>query len=106
MFIDSHCHLDFPELSERLPEILQKMQDNQVSHALCVSVTLPEFPNVLALAEAHPNLYASAGVHPDYEDTEEPTVERLLQLAAPAHYRDWRNWPRLLSLERGSGMAA
>ncbi|NCV85603.1 MAG: hypothetical protein EBW14_06970, partial [Oxalobacteraceae bacterium] len=62
MFIDSHCHLDFPELSERLPEILQKMQDNQVSHALCVSVTLPEFPNVLALAEAHPNLYASAPV--------------------------------------------
>ena len=48
MFIDSHCHLDFPELSERLPEILQKMQDNQVSHALCVSVTLPEFPNVFA----------------------------------------------------------
>jgi TatD DNase family protein len=82
MFIDSHCHLDFPELSERLPEILQKMQDNQVSHALCVSVTLPEFPKVLALAEAHPNLYASAGVHPDYEDTEEPSVEHLLQLAA------------------------
>ncbi len=81
MFIDSHCHIDFPELAERLPAILQKMQDNQVSHALCVSVTLPEFPQVLALAEAHDNIYASVGVHPDYEDTEEPTVDQLVSLA-------------------------
>jgi len=82
MFIDSHCHINFPELAERLPAILQKMQDNQVSHALCVSVTLPEFPQVLALAEAHDNLYASVGVHPDYEDTEEPSVDQLVRLAA------------------------
>ncbi len=81
MFIDSHCHIDFPELSGRLPAILQKMQDNAVSHALCVSVTLPEFPQVLALAESHDNLYASVGVHPDYEDTEEPSVEQLVALA-------------------------
>lgn len=81
MFIDSHCHIDFPELSDRLPDILQKMRDNQVSHALCVSVTMPEFPRVLALAEAHPNLYASVGVHPDYEETEEPSVDELVSLA-------------------------
>ncbi len=81
MFIDSHCHIDFPELSDRLPGILQKMQENQVSHALCVAVTMPEFPRVLALAEAHPNIYASVGVHPDYEDTEEPDVDTLVRLA-------------------------
>lgn len=82
MFIDSHCHIDFPELSDRLPGILQMMQENQVSHALCVAVTMPEFPRVLALAEAHPNIYASVGVHPDYEDTEEPDVDTLVRLAA------------------------
>ncbi|MCM0045638.1 MAG: TatD family hydrolase [Burkholderiaceae bacterium] len=82
MFIDSHCHIDFPELSDRLPDILQKMRDNQVSHALCVSVTMPEFPRVLALAESHPHLYASVGVHPDYEQTEEPSVDDLVRLAA------------------------
>lgn len=82
MFIDSHCHIDFPELSDRLPGILQKMQENQVSHALCVAVAMPEFPRVLALAEAHPNIYASVGVHPDYEDTEEPDVDTLVRLAA------------------------
>lgn len=81
MFIDSHCHIDFPELFDRLPDILRKMEANQVSHALCVSVTLPEFPQVLALADAHPNIYASVGVHPDYEDTEEPGVDTLVTLA-------------------------
>ena len=81
MFVDSHCHIDFPELAGRLPEILEKMRANEVSEALCVSVTLPEFPGVLALAEAHPNIYASVGVHPDYEDTQEPSVAELVRLA-------------------------
>ncbi len=82
MFVDSHCHIDFPELVARLPELLDNMRANQVSHALCISVTLEDFPRVLALAEQHPNLYASVGVHPDYEEGEEPTLERLLELSA------------------------
>lgn len=81
MFVDSHCHINFPELAGRLPEILDTMQANQVSEALCVSVTLPEFPQVLALAESHSNIYASVGVHPDYADTPEPTVDQLVALA-------------------------
>lgn len=80
-FIDSHCHLNFLELRTSLPELLQRMQDNAVSHALCVSVNLEDFPQVLQLAEEHPNLYASVGVHPDYEDVEEPDVNRLVALA-------------------------
>jgi TatD DNase family protein len=81
MYIDSHCHIDFPELSARLPEILAKMADNQVSHALCVSVDLPDFPRVLKLAAEHDNVYASVGVHPDYEETPEPTVDDLIRLS-------------------------
>lgn len=81
MFIDSHCHINFPELAERLPEIFSKMAENQVTHALCVSVDLPDFPQVLALAEQYPNVYASVGVHPDYENTPEPDVEQLVTLA-------------------------
>ncbi len=57
------------------------MADNQVTHALCVGVDLPDFPRVRALAEAHDNLFASVGVHPDYTDTPEPTVEELVALA-------------------------
>jgi TatD DNase family protein len=81
MLVDSHCHLNFPELAANLSNIRQTMQDNAVGHALCVSVTLPDFPAVLALAENYPNFYASVGVHPDYEDIEEPTVEGLVELA-------------------------
>lgn len=81
MFVDSHCHLDFPDLAARLPELLDNMRANQVTHALCISVTLEDFPRVLALAEQHPHLYASVGVHPDHEEGEEPTLERLLALS-------------------------
>ncbi len=81
MYIDSHCHINFPELAVRLPEIFGKMAENRVSHALCVSVDLPDFPQVLDLAEKYPNVYASVGVHPDYEDTPEPSVEELVRLS-------------------------
>lgn len=82
MFVDSHCHLDFPELSGNLPAVLDAMAANRVTHALCISVNLPDLPRVMRIAGDHPNLFASAGVHPDYEDTPEPTVEELVALAA------------------------
>lgn len=80
-FVDSHCHLNFPELAENIADVLAQMRHNDVAAALCVSVNLAGFPQVLALAEQHPNLYASVGVHPDYEDVEEPGVARLVELA-------------------------
>jgi len=82
MFVDSHCHLDFPELVADLPALLDAMRDARVTHALCISVDLAAWTGVHALALAHDNLYATAGVHPDYADTEEPTVERLVELAS------------------------
>lgn len=81
MYVDSHCHINFPELAARMPEVLSKMQANGVTHALCVSVDLPDFPQVLALAEQYPHIYASVGVHPDYTDTEDPSAEQLVALA-------------------------
>jgi TatD DNase family protein len=81
MFIDSHCHINFPELAENLDEVLATMRANQVSDALCVSVDLEKFPQILALAEQHANIYASVGVHPDYELETEPTQEELVRLA-------------------------
>lgn len=82
MFADSHCHLNFPELVAQLPEILQKMETNQVSHALVVSVNLPDWPGLIELVQAQPKLWASVGVHPDYEDTPDPSVEELVRLSA------------------------
>lgn len=81
MYVDSHCHLDFPGLLEREQEVLATMADNRVGHALCVSVRLEDFPRVLALAERHPQLWASVGVHPDNADCEEPDLARLVVLS-------------------------
>lgn len=80
MFIDSHCHLDFEDFQGRHAELLERMATNAVTHALVISVNLRDFPAVRALAEQHPNLYATVGVHPDYEDVEEPDVARLVEL--------------------------
>jgi len=81
MLVDSHCHLNFPELVENIHAVRQSMHDENISHALCVSVTLDKFPEVLALAEDYDNFFASVGVHPDYEDIEEPSVDTLVALA-------------------------
>lgn len=82
MFTDSHCHLNFPELAAELPAILAAMKTASVTRALCISTTLEEFQSVHQLALTHPNLWATAGVHPDNEGVLEPTVEDLLQLGS------------------------
>jgi TatD DNase family protein len=81
MLVDSHCHLDFDEFSDRIPEVLAEMAGAGVSHALCISVTLTDFPRVRALAEAHENLFATVGVHPDYPDAGIVAVDELVRLA-------------------------
>ncbi|MBC5764385.1 TatD family hydrolase [Ramlibacter albus] len=82
MYVDSHCHLSFPELSSRLADIRAAMAAAQVDRALCITTTLEEFPAVHELATSYDNFWASVGVHPDNEDIEEPTVERLKALSA------------------------
>jgi TatD DNase family protein len=82
MFVDSHCHLSFPELQSQLPQIRQAMAEAGVDRALCICTTLEEFESVHALAMAYDNFWASAGVHPDNEGIAEPTVDKLLELAA------------------------
>ena len=82
MLVDSHCHLDFPDLAGRVDDALALMRENEVTHALCVSVTLQEFPQVRALAERYPQLYASVGVHPDYDNVPQVTEKELVDLAS------------------------
>ncbi len=81
MLVDSHCHLDFPGLADHLPDVLASMDEKGVACAVCIGVNLEDFPKVLALAETHPRLFATVGVHPEYDDVEEPDEARLLTLA-------------------------
>ncbi len=81
MLVDSHCHLNFPELASNIDAVRAAMLENQVGHALLISVTLEKFPEVLILAEQYPNFFATVGVHPDYEDEPPFNVETLVELA-------------------------
>lgn len=81
MLVDSHCHIDFEEYADRIPQLLDNMAHNQVTHALCVCVNLADFPRVLALAEGHAQLFASVGVHPDQTEGAGPSVNELIEHA-------------------------
>ncbi len=81
MYVDSHCHLSFPELAGDIDAILARMAAADVGLALNVCTRLEEFERVYGLAQRFSNIFASVGVHPDTVDGEEPTVERLCELA-------------------------
>lgn len=81
VLVDSHCHIDFPELSRDIDGVLRRMSESGVGAALCVSVNLPTFPSVLAIAERYPNVFASVGVHPDHQGVEEPPTDLLVALS-------------------------
>ena len=81
MYVDSHCHLSFPELTERIVEVRAAMAAADVDRALCICTTLEEFEAVHALATAYDNFWCSAGVHPDNEEVREPSLADLVELA-------------------------
>ena len=82
MLVDSHCHLDFPELRSDLAGVLARMGENGVTHALTISTTLETFPAVREVAGLAPNLWCSAGVHPDERrDDREASLAELLAMA-------------------------
>jgi TatD DNase family protein len=82
MYVDSHCHLSFPELRSQLDDIRQRMAQADVDRALCICTTLEEFDDVHGLAMAHDNFWCTVGVHPDNEGVREPSLDDLLQRAA------------------------
>ena len=82
MLIDSHCHLNFPDLAQRLPEILANMAEAGVDKAIAISVSRQSFEEVHAIAQNYPSIYATVGIHPDDPEAEEFSLEELLERAA------------------------
>jgi TatD DNase family protein len=81
MYVDSHCHLSFEGLHERIDDVRAAMAAADVDRALVICTTLEEFETVHALALRFTNFWASAGVHPDNEGVREPTVADLVERA-------------------------
>ena len=82
MLIDSHCHLNFPDLAQRLPEVLANMAEAGVDKSIAISVSRQSFEEVHAIAQNHSNIYATVGIHPDDPEAEEFSLEELLEHAA------------------------
>lgn len=85
MFVDSHCHLDRVDLSHHQGDFARLMaatREAGVTHLLCVSIDLPQYPVMRALVDPYPNVAVSVGVHPNEVAGAEPTVADLIALAA------------------------
>lgn len=85
MLIDSHCHLNFLDLTDfnqDMNDVLSKAYANGVEHFLCVCVELQDYPILEQLAKDHKNISISVGVHPNTEMERPVTAEMLCNLAA------------------------
>jgi len=83
MLVDSHCHLDFPDLQARLPEILAAAEAAGVGRLVTISTHVARFETYRALAETHDDVFFTIGTHP-HNAAQEPDVpaERLVELSA------------------------
>ena len=79
--IDSHCHLNFEGLSNRLPEVFANMEEQSVKQALAISVSKQSFAEVFGIAQANEQIYCTIGVHPDSQEAEEFTVAEMVEAA-------------------------
>lgn len=82
MYVDSHCHLSFPDFAGRIGEVRAEMAKAGVDRALTICTTLEEFDDVHAIALGHDNIWCSVGVHPDGEGVREPSEADLVERAA------------------------
>jgi TatD DNase family protein len=82
MLVDSHCHLDFPDLAGRLPEVLARAREAGVSRMVTISTRVAHVDTYRALSEAHEDVLFTIGTHP-HNAGEEPDVPaaRLVELS-------------------------
>ncbi len=82
MLVDSHCHLDFPELNADLGAVLARARAAGVGLMVTISTRVRRFDELRTIVEAHDNVFCSIGTHP-HNAAEEPdvTVEELVELA-------------------------
>ena len=73
MLIDSHCHLDFPELEGDLNAVLARAESAGVGLLVTISTRVAQFDRLAAIVDAHDNVFCSIGTHP-HNAAEEPDV--------------------------------
>ncbi len=84
LLVDSHCHLNFDPLQQRLADVLNNAREQGIGHMLCVGVSADKLPEVIGLAHSHDNIFASVGVHPDDQSGNDLATEEIIRLADDA----------------------
>src|SRR5690348_651219 len=83
MLIDSHCHLDFPELAADRASVLARARAAGIDGMVTISTRVKRFDEITAIAEAHPQVWCSVGTHPHHADEElDIYAEDLVRLSA------------------------
>jgi TatD DNase family protein len=83
VLVDSHCHLNFPELSQNLDGLLDRARLAGVSKFLTVNTCLKETKDLILIAEKYPDVFATVGVHPcDVKNSGVPKKEELIHYTA------------------------
>lgn len=83
MLVDSHCHLDFPDFTDELDDVVQRARDVGIGRIVTICTRVRKFPQVLAVAERFDDVFCSVGTHPHNADEElDVTVDDLIGLSA------------------------
>lgn len=83
MLVDSHCHLNFEQLSSEIDDVVARAREAGVGHMLTIGTKLREFEGVRAIAERFDDIHCSVGVHPHEAESEgdEVTAAKLIELS-------------------------
>jgi TatD DNase family protein len=73
VLIDTHAHLDDPQFAADLPAVLERARSAGVERVVTIATTAASSAASLALAGRHPDLSASAGIHPNHAAQAGPT---------------------------------
>lgn len=83
MLIDSHCHLDFPELAADRAGVLARAKANGIDGMVTISTRVERFDEVRTIAEENPRVWCSVGTHPHHAHEElHVQTEDLIRLSA------------------------
>ena len=83
MLVDSHCHLDFPDFAEELPEIVARAEAAGLGRMVTICTRIRKFDKILAVANAYENVFCSVGTHPHNAHEElDITVEEIVGYTA------------------------
>ena len=82
LVVDSHCHLDYEGLTERLPEVLTNAEAAGVGLMVSIGTRVGKFAGLRHIAEENSNVFCTIGTHPHHAQEElDVTVEELVALA-------------------------